>query len=358
MARKEARIPGLRWDKETGKGRIDKRVPGVGPVRRRFEASSWDAAEAIYRSTISEAEALRSVKSSRTFRAALTKYLNEETKASLWRDGISAKRLSDELGDLELEEIHQGTVQRYVDKRRADGAKSSTVRRELSVVRRVLKLACRVWRDASHAPWLMTDPLLEMPDWNDQARPYPLTWEEQRRLFLLLPDSLTEMALFAVNTGCRDRIVRELRWEWECRVPELNTTVFLVPGECTKNGTEQLIVLNATARAVIESRRGRNRELVFERRSRMNSKGWQAAWKKAGLPAGSGTMHGPHNLRHTFARRLRQAGVPMATISALMHHIDGSITVHYSPAQVKELIDAVERLRETEGMTLLRVVRK
>jgi predicted nucleic acid-binding protein len=58
------------------------------------------------------------------------------------------------------------------------------------------------------------------------------------------------------------------------------------------------------------------------------------------------------------ALQLRQAGVPMATISALMHHIDGNITVHYSPAQLQELIDAVERLKETEGMTMLRVVRK
>ena len=28
------------------------------------------------------------------------------------------------------------------------------------------------------------------------------------------------MALFAVNTGCRDREICQLRWEWEVRIPE------------------------------------------------------------------------------------------------------------------------------------------
>ncbi|WP_256992921.1 hypothetical protein [Methylococcus capsulatus] len=41
-----------------------------------------------------------------------------------------------------------------------------------------------------------------------------------------------------------------------------------------------------------------------------------------------------------------------------MHHTDGNITVRYSPAEIKELLNAVEQLRDTESMTLLRVVRK
>jgi len=34
--------------------------------------------------------------------------------------------------------------------------------------------------------------------------PYPITWEEQDRLFPMLPAHLARMALFAVNTGLRD----------------------------------------------------------------------------------------------------------------------------------------------------------
>jgi integrase len=41
-----------------------------------------------------------------------------------------------------------------------------------------------------------------LPD-TARRQPYPLSWEEQAKLFRELPPHLAEMALFAVNTGCR-----------------------------------------------------------------------------------------------------------------------------------------------------------
>jgi Phage integrase family. len=89
--------------------------------------------------------------------------------------------------------------------------------------------------------------------------------------------------------------------------------------------------------------------------SRMHNTAWKNAWRRAGLPIGDSVLSGPHNLRHTFARRLRLAGVPLETRKALMHHIDGDITVHYSPAEVGELLAAVEKLTKVEGVTMLRL---
>jgi hypothetical protein len=39
----------------------------------------------------------------------------------------------------------------------------------------------------------------------DALQPYPLAWDEQTRLFKELPAHLGRMALFKVNTGCRDQ---------------------------------------------------------------------------------------------------------------------------------------------------------
>ena len=61
------------------------------------------------------------------------------------------------------------------------------------------------------------------------------------------------MALFAVNTGCRDQEVCSVRWEWEVKVPELETSVFIIPGRHVKNGNDRLVVLNRIAKSVIES---------------------------------------------------------------------------------------------------------
>lgn len=358
MARKK--LPGLYWEKETGKGSIDKRVPGIGRIRERFEASSWQEAEARYHRAIANAKENASRAQHRTFREAATKYLNEETKRSLERDAIALARLDPWIGMLRLDHVHQGTLQPYIDHRRVQGIKSSTVCRELAVVRRVLALAARVWRDTDNNPWISSAPLLRMPDWDDEAKPYPLSWDEQRRFFRLLPSHLSEMALFAVNTGAREALVAGLRWEWEVRIPEINSSVFVAPGKVTKNKTDCLIVLNTPARTIIESKRGTHPDFVFTYRGhpvdRINNSGWRRAWKMAGLPMGKEVLSGPHNLRHTFARRLRLAGVPLETRKALLHHIDGDITVHYSPAELRELIDAVERLIQTEQTTMLRVV--
>jgi integrase len=368
MARK-SKIPGLRWDKTTGKGRIEKQIAGIGPIRRRFEAGSWSEAEDIYHRVIAEAKQQAAAPKYLTWREAATKYLLEETKRSLDRDATCLQMLDPWIGTLTLDQIHQGTLQPYIDHRRRQGIKSGTVERDLAVVRRILILASRVWRDEQNRPWIPTAPLLRMPEWDDDAKPHPLSWEEQRRFFQRLPDHLAEMALFAVNTGARESLVCGLRWEWEVRIPELGTSVFVVPGKWvesgevrrTKNGTDCLIPLNATARGVIESRRGQHPEYVFTYRDRpverINNSGWRTAWRAAGLPTGKEILAGPHNLRHTFARRLRLAGVPLETRKALLHHLDGDITVHYSPAEIRELIEAVEKLKETETTTLLRAVR-
>jgi hypothetical protein len=55
-----------------------------------------------------------------------------------------------------------------------------------------------------------------------------------------------------------------LRWEWEVKVPlsEMES-VFIIPGDQVKNGEERLVVLNHTARAVIERQRGKHPDYVF-----------------------------------------------------------------------------------------------
>lgn len=357
---KRTGFPGLYWDKKTGKGSIDKRVDGVGRVRHRFTAGSQQEAESEYRRLINEAEDDAAQRRLKTFRAAATKYLTEETKTSIDRDAQCLVNLDPWIGNLPLDHIHDGSLQKYCEHRRGQGVKSKTVARELAVVRRILTLAARVWRDEDNRPWLTTVPLLRMPDWNDQATPYPLSIEEQRRLLQIMPDHLAEMALFAVNTGARENVICELRWEWEVKIKELNTSIFLVPGHYTKNGTTCMIVLNSVAKKVIERQRGKTQAHIFSYRgrplTRMHNTAWNNAWKNAGLPDGKDTLSGPHNLRHTFARRLRIAGVPLETRKALMHHIDGDITVHYSPAEVGELVEAVEKLIGVEGATLLRMV--
>lgn len=62
-----------------------------------------------------------------------------------------------------------------------------------------------------------------------------------------------------------------------------------------------------------------------------------------------------HGLRHTFGRQLRPLGVPLETRKVLLGHKHGDITTHYSAPEIKELVDAVERLADGNARNLTTV---
>lgn len=351
-----ARFPGLEWDEKTGKGRVRKLIRGKS-ISRRFDASTRQEAEAIYYQVIAQSDVPAPEK--RTFLAAATYYLKTESKKSLGRDAECLERLMPFIGKLPLDKVHQGTIDPYIQKRREDGVKSGTVGRELAVVRRILTLAARLWRDEDGRPWLPGEaPLLRFPDWNDKRSPYALNAEEQRLLLEQLPEHLAQMALFALNTGMRQNNVCYLRWEWERHIDELERSVFLIPAKHMKNNYDALIPINQRAAAVLDKVRGQHEEYVFtykgEPIARINNTGWRRAWRAAGLPADDTIMGGVHNLRHTFARRLRAAMVPHESIKALLSHVDGDVTLRYAPSEIKTLLHAVDNL--VEQKTVLRIV--
>jgi integrase len=66
------------------------------------------------------------------------------------------------------------------------------------------------------APIYVRLPLITMLDETPQL-PYPITWEEQDRLFTKLPARLARVVLFVANTGLRESNVCRLKWDWEVR---------------------------------------------------------------------------------------------------------------------------------------------
>ena len=273
-----------------------------------------------------------------TFDQAAAKYLEDHAhKKSLDRDINSLDAVMPYIGTAVLGEIHAGTLEPYLKDRQAAGIQAGTLTRDLAVVRRILTLAARLWRDDQGRPWLDTVPMLPAVR-GTQRKPRPITHEEQARLFKELPGYLAEMALFAVNTGMRSEEICGLRWEWEYQVEGLEATVFVLPETATKNGKERIVPLNAVARSIVESKRGEAGDYVFtfkgQRISRMTNKAWIKGRKQAGLE-----MVRVHDLRHTFGMRLRAACVGLEDRQDLLGHYAGRITTHYSRADIARLIE-------------------
>ena len=56
-----------------------------------------------------------------------------------------------------------------------------------------------------------------------------------------------------------------------------------------------------------------------------------------------------HDLKHTFGRRLRAAGVSFEDRQDLLGHRSGRMTTHYSAAELSKLLDAANSVCESSG---------
>ncbi|UUY10625.1 tyrosine-type recombinase/integrase [Pseudomonas sp. J452] len=334
----------------------------------------------------------------RSWREAATRYLMEyKDMPSIGLAAIYLEQLDPYIGDLPLTHVDDESLAPYIrDKLKPSrtstgkvkpGVTPRTVNIALEKVIRILNLCARKWRDEEKRPWLDTVPMISKLDEKRSRRtPYPLSWEEQSLLFSELPDHLRRMALYKVNCGSREQEVVKLRWDWEIPVPELDTSVFLIPsdfggrdkGSGVKNGEERLVVLNAVAKSVIEGQRGLDPVWVFpygmpDRNGkatpvhRMNDSAWKKARIRAAkkyqerflrpAPKGFASIR-IHDLKHTFGRRLRAAGVTEEDRRALLGHKNGSITSHYSAAELGKLIDEANKISATDSrgpaLTILR----
>jgi integrase len=314
----------------------------------------------------------------RTFQEAAVQYLEcKLNKPSIETDVHALKAVMPFIGHLKLDQIHNGTLKPFIEARKAQmrkvwitedqyemqPIKNKTVNHSLCAVRQILNLAARDWRDEQGMTWLATAPLITMLELTDQRPPHPIMWEDQRKLLPALPYHLAEMALFDLNTGVRDEVVCNLRWEWEVPIPQLGISVFVVPKEYVKaeekRKTDRVLVCNTVAQSVIERQRGKHETHVFVyRRERVknthldpkmayqpietiNNTAWQNGRRKAGL----GDLH-VHDLRHTVGLRLREAMVKEETIAEVLWHSKTTMTGHYSTAQIVEVFEALEKIKD------------
>ncbi|MBX9725121.1 MAG: tyrosine-type recombinase/integrase, partial [Candidatus Obscuribacterales bacterium] len=77
------------------------------------------------------------------------------------------------------------------------------------------------------------------------------------------------------------------------------------------------------------------------------SKKWQEEYGKQPHPD-LGRVR-VHDLKHTFGRRLRAAGVTEEDRQVLLGHKNGSVTTHYSSAELTNLITAANKVVATDS---------
>jgi integrase len=172
------------------------------------------------------------------------------------------------------------------------------------------KLAEREWE------WATDNPVLKIA--KEKVRNLIERWlttEEEQRLLAASPTWLQEILVFALHTGMRRGEILKLHWS---HVDLTRRTLTILE---QKNGARDTLPVNDTAMAVLQARaavRTSNTEAVFlngaghPRNARNLLRAFYPAMRKAGI-----TRFRFHDLRHTFATRLIQAGVDVYTVQKL-----------------------------------------
>jgi integrase len=328
-----------------------------------------------------------------TVRDAMIRYLKENAgQRSIKLTGAMFKCWEPLVGDLQLDRVCDETLAGAIQVLQSDGnpALPADKRKPLSArsvniglqrLGRLLSLASRKWRAADGSqPWLVSAPPALTMLQESEGRAAPLSWDEQRHLLAELPADRAAMAEFLANSGAREQEVCKLRWSWEVKVAGVDRPVFVVPENFggrtgiggVKNKRDRVIVLNAVAARIIESRRGIDPEFVFGDGSgrapyQLNGKGWRGARARAAeafkRETGKASTVLPtvrvHDLKHTFGLRLRSAGVVFVDRQELLGHKTRSVTDDYSSGDLLRLMSAADAVLTAEraGPSLIAVRR-
>jgi integrase len=302
-------------------------------------------------------------------------WLNENRSASAYRDAVSrGKELKAFFKNQPVREISTRDCERF----KSMLGKAETPRNELrsgSTVNRYMALLSGVCKRAIKEEFMSANPCSQIDEEPENSRARYLTVEEQTRLFAVLKADLAFLnAPIIVTLGTGMRKVIELL---KLKVGHLNFSsrpvFFPIRGGSAeippnwlivvqgKGNKYRLIPMNSQVRETLSNlcRDRASDEFVFDKNANEVNNyalrwGFEEACTRADIAFGETVSGGIiwHDLRRTFATRLRANGVHEYDISDLLGHSKPGVTTVYARATRVVLEQAVEKLTEPWGQVI------
>ena len=326
--------------------------------RRSTETTDRRLAERIYHKVLGEvAEGKwfhRLPGDEKTFREMMEKYMKEHSainKAprSYIRDKSLGDHLLESFGDLVLSEICPRLIAEYKSKRRQEKAAPGTINRELCLMIHAFNLAMKEWE------WVKDNPVSKVSRerLNNFIERW-LTFEEEEKLLAPSPQWLQEIIVFALNTGLRQGEILNLQWP---QVDLFRKTLTLLE---QKNKSKDTLPLNDSAIKVLKARAKvrqiRNSHVFYNGHGKKIAarnllRAYYSAVKNAELKALRF-----HDLRHTWATRLVQAGVDVYAVQKLGRWKTMSMIMRYAhhyTESLRPVAEALDRMHRQKTSTKL-----
>ena len=173
--------------------------------------------------------------------------------------------------------------------------------------------------------------------------------EEEENLLSVVPPWLAEIIIFSVETGCRRGEMFSLEW----MSVDLYRRVITI--HATKTSDKRSIPLTQRSFKILQQKRKDREKIRFLKQdlvfshphgNRVNIHTHRTAFTRALKHAGIFDFRW-HDLRHTFASRLAQAGVDPYSIQRLMGHKCFSTTQRYAHHYVESLRRGIESMESS-----------
>jgi integrase len=275
----------------------------------------------------------------RTFEELMERYLAEhaakKSEPRHYRGYFNSLKVF--FGGRTLAEITPKLIVEYKNRRYAAGLKPASINRELANLKKAFNLAVKEWE------WCRENPVLRVSmERENNQRDRWLSVEEETRLLQGCAPWLQDLVTFALHTGMRMGEILELTWRG---VDFSRRTVTVLR---SKNGERRTIPVNETVLSVLREKnkvRSLMTELVFCSKgfTPMESGHLRRSFRLALSKAKIEDFHF-HDLRHTFATRLVQAGVDLYKVQRLLGHKSPVMTQRYAHHYPESLRDGVEML--------------
>jgi integrase len=162
--------------------------------------------------------------------------------------------------------------------------------------------------------------------------PAALTEQALAKLLQHCPEPCRTIVAIAADTGMHRSELRRLRWQ-DVDLDEGTITL-----RKTKNGHFRVIPMTQLVKELLTTTGMRLPDQPV-----LSQSDFSRPLARASKEAGVGHVH-PHMLRHTFATRLRDKGVPLDRIMELMGHRSYAMVLRYAKARPQQLIEAMRSL--------------
>jgi integrase len=212
--------------------------------------------------------------------------------------------------------------------------KDASINRDLSVLRRIL-----YW--AVDERLLAANPLARLKMARERrTRRQVLSVAEEALLLGAAKDHLRAMIVIALDTGMRRGEITGQKWE---DVDFSQKVLFVTRSKTPEGESREIPLTERLFKFLLEHRKPEGLVIDFQGHPvRIVKRSWKTALKNAGV-----RYLRFHDLRHTFATRLMEAGVLQEIRMALMGHSTGS-TIHslYTHIELPAKREAIRKLEQ------------